>query len=147
MAFSQMMEVLKEKDKGNIVFVKLGAFYVAVAEDAVLVHKLIGLKCTCFKKNICKVGFPINAYEKYVEELNKTKYGYVIYDYDANKAELKEKLRKRGKYNKEKEKSINCLLCKEHIKDKYEDDKYMLAVTRVLLEEQKKKEVDIEEIY
>ena len=28
MAFSQMLEILKEKEKGTIVFVKLGTFYV-----------------------------------------------------------------------------------------------------------------------
>ena len=32
MAFSQMLEILKEKEKGTIVFVKLGSFYIAVGE-------------------------------------------------------------------------------------------------------------------
>ena len=66
MAFSNMLEILKEKEKGTIVFVKLDTFYVAVGEDAVLVHKLLDLKCTCFKMNICKVGFPVIALDKYV---------------------------------------------------------------------------------
>lgn len=88
MAFSNMLEILKEKEKGTIVFVKLGTFYVAVGEDAVLVHKLLDLKCTCFKMNICKVGFPVIALDKYVEKLNKTKYSYVIYDYDSCRARL-----------------------------------------------------------
>ena len=66
----------------DTLFVKLGTFYVAVGEDAVLVHKKLNLKCTCFKLNICKVGFPVIALEKYVEKLNEIKYGYVIYDYD-----------------------------------------------------------------
>lgn len=83
MAFSQMLELLKKKEKGNIVFVKLGTFYIAVGEDAVLIHKKLDLKCTCFKMNICKVGFPVVALEKYMEKLNKTKYAYVIYDFDA----------------------------------------------------------------
>ena len=55
MAFSQMLEILKEKEKGIIVFVKLGTFYIAVGEDAVLMHKKLELKCTCFKMNMCKV--------------------------------------------------------------------------------------------
>ncbi len=67
MAFSQMLEILKEKEKGTIVFVKLGTFYIAVGEDAVLMHKKLELKCTCFKMNICKVGFPVVALEKYIE--------------------------------------------------------------------------------
>ena len=68
-----MLEILKKKEEGKIVLVKLGTFYVAVGEDAVLMHKKLDLKCTCFKMNVCKVGFPVIALDKYVEKLNKTK--------------------------------------------------------------------------
>lgn len=129
MAFSQMLEILKEKEKGTIVFVKLGTFYIAVGEDAVLMHKKLKLKCTCFKMNICKVGFPVVALEKYVEKLNQTKYAYVIYDFNLEKVELKEIARKNGKYNKEKDRNINCLVCKGT--SKYPDDKYMLALLKM----------------
>lgn len=74
MSFSKMLEILKKKEEGKIVLVKLGTFYVAVGEDAVLLHKRIDLKCTCYKMNICKVGFPVIALDKYVEKLNETKY-------------------------------------------------------------------------
>ena len=106
-----MLEILKKKEEGKIVLVKLGTFYVAVGEDAVLLHKRIDLKCTCYKMNICKVGFPVIALDKYVEKLNETKYAYVIYDYDAKNVELKEIARKNGKHNKETEQNINCILC------------------------------------
>lgn len=53
MAFSQMLEILKKKEKWNIVFIKLETFYIAVGEDAVLINNELGLKCTCFKMNIC----------------------------------------------------------------------------------------------
>ena len=99
MSFSTMLDCLKEINKGIIVFVKLGTFYIAVGEDAVLLHKKLDLKCTCYKTNICKVGFPINALDKYIEKLNETKYAYVIYDYDNKKVELKEIMRKKGKLN------------------------------------------------
>ena len=69
-----MLEILKKKEEGKIVLVKLGTFYVAVGEDAVFLHKKIDLKCTCYKMNICKVGFPVIALDKYVEKLNETKY-------------------------------------------------------------------------
>ena len=135
MAFSQMLEILKEKEKGNIVFIKIGTFYIAVGEDAVLMHKKLELKCTCFKMNVCKVGFPVIALEKYVEKLNETKYGYVIYDYDAKNIELKEKKKKRGKCNKETEKSINCLLCDGDVNKRYaKQDKYLLALNKLLEE-------------
>ena len=138
MSFSQMLELLKEKEKSRIVFVKLGTFYVAVGEDAVLLHKILDLKCTCYKMNICKVGFPVNSLGKYVEKLNITKYAYVIYDYDPNNIELKEILRKSGKHNKEQEKSINCILCSS-IRNRYEDDKYVLAVKKMFEKEMQEK--------
>lgn len=134
MAFSQMLEILKKKEKGNIIFIKLGTFYIAVGEDAVLMHKKLDLKCTCFKTNICKVGFPVISVEKYVEKLNKTKYGYVIYDFDSKKVELKEIARKKGKYNKEVNMDINCLLCKG-VKGYKDDDKYLLALNKYLRQE------------
>ena len=143
MAFSQMLEILKEKEKGTIVFIKLGTFYVAVGEDAVLMHKKLDLKCTCFKMNICKVGFPLIALDKYVEKLNKTKYAYVIYDYDNQKVELKEIIRKKGKHNKEENKNINCILC-SGIEKRYEkEDKYLLAINKLLEKERHDKENNV----
>ena len=71
MSFSTMLDCLKEINKGIIVFVKLGTFYVAVGEDAVLLHKKLDLKCSCYKTNICKVGFPINALDKYIEKSSR----------------------------------------------------------------------------
>ena len=55
MSFSTMLEILKEKEKGKIILIRLGAFYIAVGEDAVVLHKELQLKCTCFKNRICKV--------------------------------------------------------------------------------------------
>lgn len=140
MAFSQMLEILKEKEKGAIVFIKLGAFYIATEEDAVLIHKILNLKCTCFKINICKVGFPVTSLNKYVEKLNETKYAYVIYDLNKEKADLTEVIRRKGKYNKEKEKNINCLLC-GNINKRYEKtDNYVLAISKMIEKELKEKE-------
>ena len=78
MSFSTMLDGLKEQEKRKIVFIKLGTFYVAVGEDAVLLHNKLELKCTCYKNHMCKVGFLVNALDKYVEKLNETKYAYVI---------------------------------------------------------------------
>ena len=106
-------------------------------------HKKLDLKCTCYKTNICKVGFPVIALEKYVDKLNKTKYAYVIYDFDAEKIELKEIMRKKGKHNKEEEKSINCLICRGETDKRYtKTDKYALALLKMLEEEQKQKSLD-----
>ena len=129
MSFSTMLDCLKEQEKGKLVFIKLGTFYIAVGEDAVLLHKKLELKCTCYKNHTCKVGFPVNALEKYIEKLNETKYAYVIYDYDRNKIELKEVMRKNGKMNRGTEQTINCLVCKGP--KKYPEDEYMLALLKL----------------
>lgn len=133
MAFSHMLNILKEKEKGTIVLVRLGSFYVAVGEDAVLLHKKLDLKCTCFKMNICKVGFPVIALDKYVEKLNETKYSYVIYDYDAKNVELMEIIRKRGTYNFQTDKNINCIECSGDVNKRYaKEDKYLVALNKFL---------------
>ena len=85
--------------------------------------------------NICKVGFPVIALEKYVEKLNQTKYAYVIYDLDKEKAELKEVARKKGKHNKETDKSTNCLFCGQIDKRYEKTDKYVLALNKLLEQE------------
>lgn len=133
MSFSNMLEILKEKNKGKIVIIKLGAFYVATGEDAVLLHKKLNLKCTCFKNNICKVGFPIDSLEKYIEKIEQLKYSYIIYKIDKEKNELIEICSKIGKKHKEINKNINCLYCKGN--DKYKDDKYLLALLKTFEKE------------
>ena len=80
MSFSKMVEGLKERDKEKLLIIGLGAFYIAIGEDAVLLHEKLGLKCTCFKNHICKVGIPRNSIGKYIKEIEKLKYGYILYD-------------------------------------------------------------------
>ena len=95
-----MLKMLKEKDRGKIILINAGAFYIAIEEDAVLLREKIGLKCTCFTKNACKVGIPINSIEKYKEELDNLKYSYIIYNYNREKNEIKKLYSKVGKLNK-----------------------------------------------
>lgn len=128
MAFKEMIEILQERNNGKIVLIKLGAFYVATGKDAVLLHEKLGLKCTCFTNNTCKVGVPIASLEKYIAKLDKEKLAYTVYDYDKEKNELKEKCTKIGKLNKETNYNINCLLCKGV--EKYKNDKYAEALVK-----------------
>ena len=133
MSFSSMMEILQERNKGKIVLIKLGAFYVATEKDAVFLHEKLELKCTCFKNNVCKVGIPINALEKYVEKLDSTKHSYIIFDYDKQNRELKEIHSKIGKQHKITSKNINCLECKGV--SAYKDDEYMEAIYKLMDQE------------
>ena len=140
MAFSQMLNILKEKEKGTIVLVRLGSFYVAVGEDAVLLHEKLGLKCTCFKDHVCKVGIPRNSIGKYMKEIDKLRYGYILYDYDSKEKKLIELSYKEGKKNKIMDKNINCLACVGVIK--YEDDDYSIALLKFIEELKRKKGIE-----
>ena len=130
MGFSKMMELLQQKNKGKIVFCNTGNFYIAIGKDAVLLNNLIDLKLSCLKQEICKVGFPINALEKYVEKLDSTKHSYIIFDYDKQNRELKEIHSKIGKQHKITSKNINCLECKGV--SAYKDDEYMEAIYKLM---------------
>ena len=84
MSFSNMLEILQEKNKGKIVLIKLGAFYVATDKDAVLLHDKLNLKCNCFKNNVCKVGIPVNSIYDYIKKLERIGDSFVIYNYSKD---------------------------------------------------------------
>ena len=130
-----MLELLQEKNNQRIVFIKSGVFYIATGKDAVILHKKLNLKCTCFKKGICKVGIPVNSLEKYIDKLEKTNYSYVIYDYDKENNEIKEILRRPGRASIIKVKNINCFECEKT--DKKEDNsEYAKALNKLLKKEE-----------
>ncbi len=141
MSFSIMLELLKEKSKGSIVIVRLGNFYTAVGEDAVLLNKKLELKCSCFKREICKVGFPVNSLKTYINKLDKLKYSYIIYDYDKTEEKLKIVNSKIERSNKEKDKNINCILCKggEDIGNEYKISLYKILQNAIYINKTKVK--------
>ena len=123
-----MVNILREGNKNKIVFINAGAFYIAIEEDAVLLNSKLQLKCTCFQKNTCKIGIPINALEKYLVKIEKLGYGYIVYKLDREKNELKVIKEFEGKKNKTQRKNINCLMCKGV--NIYKDDEYMEALEK-----------------
>ena len=72
MGFGKMMELLQEKNKGKIVLCNCGNFYIATGKDAIVLYESLNLQLSCFKQEICKVGFPISIIGK-------------IYRYDTRK--------------------------------------------------------------
>ena len=88
MGFSTMMELLQEKNRGKIVMVNNGNFYIATGKDAVALNKLLDLKVTCLKPEVCKVGFPISVLEKYTEKLSQKNYSFIVYYFSQGKEEL-----------------------------------------------------------
>ena len=135
MSFSQMISILREQNKEKIVLIKLGVFYTAVEEDAVLLNSKLKLKCTCFKQNTCKVGIPINSLEKYLEKIENVGYSYIVYNFKKETETLQIIREFKGKANKTKRKNINCLICKGV--RKYPDDKYMEALKKLYEQQQK----------
>lgn len=129
MSYSQMLDILKEKHKEEILLINLGAFYIAIEEDAVLLNNKLKLKCTCFKQNSCKVGVPTNSLEKYLSKIEKLGYAYIVYNFNKEKEELSVIKKFGGKKNKTKKKNINCLMCKGI--SKYQTDSYMEALKKL----------------
>ena len=110
-----MMELLQIKNKGKIVFVNAGNFYIAVGKDAVLLHKLLELKTTCMKQEICKVGFPINSLEKYSEILCSKKYSFIVCYFNQENEGLEVVIDHNGKFkNHEERNKASCKQCKRH---------------------------------
>lgn len=130
MSYSQMVEILKENNKGKIVFIQTGAFYVATAEDAIFLQNTLGLKCTCFKNYICKVGVPIASLRKYLQKIEEMQYGYIVYHFEKEKRELIIEADYEGRPHQEKKQNKNCLLCKGIEKYK-KDDEYMEAILKL----------------
>lgn len=133
MSFSNMLEVLQEKYDEKVIFVKSGVFYIATGRDAIFLNKELGLKCVCFKKQICKIGVPENSIEKYLEKLDKLNIGYIVYVLDNKKEELIVKYKKDGRYHNETKLNKNCLDCKEIRYCK--EDKYMHAIDKIIEED------------
>ena len=88
MGFSKMKELLQTKNKGVIVLCNAENFYIAVGKDAITLNEIIDLKLTCFKQEICKVGFPLIALEKYTNLIEEKDYSYIVYNFNKDSGEL-----------------------------------------------------------
>ncbi len=136
-----MMELLQIKNKGKIVFCNAGNFYLAVGKDAILLNEILGLKLTCLKPEICKVGFPINALEKYAEKIVEKRYSYIVYYFDQQKEELEVVMQYEGEHgNKIINDRNNCYIYSKGIQKYKKPDKYILAVANLYKTEKEKEE-------
>ena len=102
---------------------------------------VIGLKVSCIKPEICKVGFPISSLEKYTEILTEKRYGFVVYYFDKEKEELTvlEKYEGKNRNNLLNE-NINCYICSKGTKKYKKEDKYISALAKLYEEEIEKEE-------
>ena len=138
-----MMELLQKREKGKIVICNLGNFYVSIGKDAVLLNNLLGLKVSCIKPEVCKVGFPICALEKYTDLLVEKRYSYIIYDFDQKNEELSilETYSGKNKNNLVKE-NVNCYICSKGRKMYNSQDKYILALSKLYENEAEKEKIE-----
>jgi hypothetical protein len=92
---------------------------VAIGKDALMLNKILGFKVTCMRKNLCKVGIPINSILKYSEILENKGYSFLLYDYDKRTNACILKYSFIGKENQE---INNCLDCKKCQNNKFKTD-------------------------
>lgn len=132
MGFSKMLALLQIKDRGKIILVNAGNFYIARGKDALCLNEILGLKLSCLETEICKVGFPINALEKYTMLLEKKDYSYIVYNYDNVFNELSVIKRYDGK-NKNLliDERMNCYTCTNSVRMYRKADKYVQAVLKL----------------
>ena len=139
MGVYKMLELLQAKDKGYIILVNIGSFYIAAGKDAVLLHNILNLKASCMEPEICKVGFPINSISKYAKLIEEKNYSYVIYNYDNQEEKLKIIKKYQGTYfNNIEVNKLNCYICTNKVKMYKKHDKYIQAVSNLYEEENQK---------
>lgn len=91
MSFCKMIELLQNKDKGKIILINSGAFYIARGKDELLLHNILDLKVNCMETEICKVGFPKGSLEKYTKQ--KREYSNTVKKHKKDKIYRRSKLK------------------------------------------------------
>lgn len=85
-------------------------FFVAVGKDAIALHNTLGLKLTCMKPKLCKVGFLVKNVENYITKLKNAGYSFKLY-IKNEKNELEEIYGFNGKNVEENKNCVDCSKC------------------------------------
>lgn len=73
-----------EENKGYLIWIGCGAFFVAICANAVILSNILGLKRICIKQGVCKVGIPVNSIYDYIKKLERIGDSFVIYNYSKD---------------------------------------------------------------
>ena len=119
MKFVQEVEKIQKENEGSIILAKNGIFFVAIGKDTIILHEELGLKLTCMRKELCKVGFLVKNVEKYITKLEEIGYSFFLY-VKNEKDELEAIYRYKGKNTKETRNCLECMNC-ENKKEQEED--------------------------
>lgn len=82
MKFLELIENLQRQNEGYIILIKSGIFFMTVGKDAIKLNEEIGLKRTCMRKELCKVGFQVRSVEKYISKMKEKDLAFQIYNYN-----------------------------------------------------------------
>lgn len=119
MKFGEGINKLQEKYRDYIIFAKNGIFYNAIGKDALFLEQEFKLKKTCFGKNTCKCGIPLNSIENFINKLEDEDIKYIVFDYIQGKnLKLEEQFIERyrediGKNVNKEELKSKCKNCKD----------------------------------
>ena len=73
-----------DENKWYLVWIRCGAFFVAIESSAIILSEELNLKRTCLKPGVCKVGFPVASLFDYVKKLENIGISFVIYNYSKD---------------------------------------------------------------
>lgn len=111
MKYLELVEKLQRDNQGYIVIIKNGIFFIAVGKDAIVLNEELGLKVTCMKSGMCKVGFQTKALERYITNLEKSNKSFIIYTYDKELEQEEQIYKYNGEEVKEKRVCKDCDNC------------------------------------
>ncbi len=82
-SFYDIAKKLEEADENKwyLVWIRCGAFFVAIESSAIILSEELNSKRTCLKPGVCKVGFPVESLFDYVKKLENIGISFVIYNY------------------------------------------------------------------
>lgn len=85
-SFYDIAKKLEEADENKwyLVWIRCGAFFVAIESSAIILSEELNLKRTCLKPGVCKVGFPVASLFDYVKKLENIRISFVIYNYSKD---------------------------------------------------------------
>lgn len=111
MGFVDIVENLQRQNLGKIILVKNGIFFTGIGKDAIVLSEELGLKRTCMKNNLCKVGFLVKSSDKYIQLLKSKNLYFGMFVIDKNTKIAEEIYQYKGNKIKEIRKSLDCKEC------------------------------------
>lgn len=82
MKYTDLILKLQNENYGKLILMKNGIFFTAIGKDAVALNEALDLKLTCMKDGLCKAGFQVKSFEKYIRKMKDVNISFAMYTYD-----------------------------------------------------------------